>query len=100
MLDNTDFSTSVLFIDANVADRKLYAEGLRQCSSDYRIFEASDGESGLALYRSQRIDCVILELDFPKESGFEVLVNLIPNVRRPNVPSLSSLVLRIAGYGS
>src|SRR4051794_28870978 len=86
MLDNTDFSTSVLFIDANVADRKLYAEGLKQCSSDYRIFEASDGESGLALYRSHRIDCVILELDFPKESGFEVLVNLIPNVRRPNVP--------------
>ena len=85
MLPDTDFSTSVLFIDDNAADRKFFAEGLKQYSPDYRIFEASDGESGLALYRSQRIDCVMLELNFPDQSGFEVLVSLVPIARRPNV---------------
>src|SRR5437868_4296911 len=85
MLPNTDLSTSVLFIDANDADRRCFSEGLKRRSPDYRIFEATDGESGLALYRSQRIDCVILELDFQDRSGFEVLVSLVPIARRPNV---------------
>ena len=61
---------STLHSDENAADRKFFAEGLKQYSPAYRIFEASDGESGLALYRSQRIDCVLLELNFPDQSGF------------------------------
>ena len=80
-----DYSTSLLFIDDNAADRKFFGEGLKQHSPDYRIFEASDGESGLALYRSQRIDCVLLDLNFPDQSGFEVLVGLVPIARRPKV---------------
>jgi DNA-binding NarL/FixJ family response regulator len=85
MLLDTDFATSLLFIDNNAADRKFFAEGLKQQSPDYRIYEAHDGASGLALYRSQRIDCVLLDLNFPDQSGFEVLVSLVPIARRPNV---------------
>ena len=85
MLPASDLATSVLFIDPNPCDRVHFAEVLQRCSPDYRILEAIDGDSGLALYRSQRIDCVILELDFPDRSGFEVLVNLVPLVRRPTV---------------
>jgi DNA-binding NarL/FixJ family response regulator len=83
---DTEFSTtSVLFIDANKADRTYFAEGLKRCSTDYRILEATDRESGLALYRAQRIDCVVLELDLQEQSGFEVLVQLVPYARRPEV---------------
>jgi len=79
-------TTSVLFIDGNDSDRTFFADGLKSCSSDYLILEATDGESGLDLYRrSQRIDCVVLELDLPDRSGFEVLVTLVPIARRPNV---------------
>ena len=80
-----DLTTSVLFIDANDADRKFFSEGLKSRSPDYRILEATDGESGIALCRSQRIDCVILDTDFPDRSGFEFLVSLVPRARRPNV---------------
>ncbi len=85
MLPEDRLTTSVLFIDANDADRKFFAEGLKCESPGYRILEATDGESGLALYQSQRIDCVILELDFPDRSGFEVLVRLVPIATRPTV---------------
>src|SRR5207344_3326511 len=79
-------TTSVLFIDGNDSDRTFFADGLKSCSSDYLILEATDGESGLDLYRrSQRIDCVVLELDLPDRSGFEVLVTLVPIASRPNV---------------
>ena len=79
-------TTSVLLIDGNAADRAYFAEGLKSCSSDYLILEATDGESGLDLYRRfQRIDWVVLELDLPDRSGFEVLVSLVPIASKPNV---------------
>jgi len=88
MQPNLDPSTtSVLFIDGNDADRAYFAEGLKLCSPDYLILEARDGASGLEIYRrSSWIDCVVLELDLPDRSGFEVLIDLVPLVRRPNVP--------------
>ena len=86
LLNSALLTTSVLFIDGNAADRTYLAEGLKRCSSDYLILEATDGESGLDLYRrSQQIDCVVLELDLPDRSGFAVLVDLVPLARRPNV---------------
>ena len=90
-------TTSVLFIDGNDADRKFFSEGLKCHSPDYRILEATDGESGLALYRSQRIDCILHELNFPDQSGFEVLVNLVPIARRPNVAVI--ILTRLAHRG-
>jgi CheY-like chemotaxis protein len=78
-------TTSVLFVDANDADRTYFIEGLKLCSPDYVIFEATSAGSGLALYRSQQIDCVVLELDLPGRAGFEVLLNLIPLPHRPQL---------------
>ena len=81
-------STFVLFIDANHTDRTFYAEELKRRSPDYRILEATDGESGLALCRSQRIDCVVLAVELPDCSGFRVLVDLVPIARRPSIAVL------------
>jgi DNA-binding NarL/FixJ family response regulator len=81
----TSLRTSILFIDAHDTDRTQFIEGLKHCSPDYVIFEATNVGSGLELYQSQRIDCVVLELDLPGRSGFEVLLNLIPLPRRPQV---------------
>ena len=55
-------TTSVLFIDPSQDQRTYWAEQLKRCAADYEILEASDGQSGLALYQSRRIDCVVLEL--------------------------------------
>jgi len=78
-------TTSVLFIDGYNRDRTYYAEQLHRYSPDYQILEAADGQSGLTRYRSQTNDCVVLELDLPDMSGFQVLRDLIPLARRPNV---------------
>jgi CheY-like chemotaxis protein len=78
-------ATSVLFIDASKDQRTYWSNQLKRCSADYEFLEASDGESGLALCRSRRIDCVILELSLPEESGFAVLMKLVPFASRPHV---------------
>ena len=58
-------TTSVLLIDGSHNQRVYWAEQLKRCSPDYEIIEASDGQSGLDIYRSRRIDCVVLEIDLP-----------------------------------
>ena len=89
MLPNPDLpTTSVLLIDGNDIDRIGFANHLKSCSPDYHILEATDGEAGLNLYRSQRVDCVVLGLELPDRSGFQVLVELVPIASRPNVAVL------------
>lgn len=86
MSPNSELPTRrVLFIDGSAKDRALYVSGLQHCSPDYQIIEAPDGQSGLAVFQDQRIDCVVLELDLPDLSGFEVLGRINPTVKRPNV---------------
>lgn len=83
---NSDLpTTSVLLIDPNATDRIRFAAHLKNCSPDYTVFEALNSESGLALYRSRRIDCVVLSLDLPNYSGFRTLVDLVPIASRPHV---------------
>ena len=77
--------TSVLFIDGSQTQRAYWANQLKRCSLHYEIIEASDGQSGLDLYQSRRIDCVVLELSLPDQSGFQTLVDLVPIARRPHV---------------
>lgn len=78
-------STSVLLIDGFDADRRYFADQLKRCSLDYQIIEAADGQSGLEVYRSRRIDCVVLEIALPDRGGFEVLMTLVPCASRPQV---------------
>jgi CheY-like chemotaxis protein len=90
------WTTSVLLIDGNHSERAFYADGLKRCSPDYLIQEATDGPSGLDLYRqTRRIDCVVLELALPRRSGLALLVDLLPIPSRPNV---AVIVLTQLGY--
>ena len=78
-------SPSILLIDGDLSCSQYFADSLKRSSCDYRLLLAADGTSGLELYRAQRIDCVVLELDLPDMSGFHVLLNLIQNASRPDV---------------
>ena len=41
---------------------------------------------GLALCQWHPIDCVVLEIQLPDMSGFEVLLKLIPRHQHPEIP--------------
>jgi PleD family two-component response regulator len=79
-------TTSVLFIDGSQKQRAYWAEQLKQSSPNYQIVEASDGKSGLDLFRSRWIDCVVLEVALPDDSGFPTLVKLVPIASKQQVP--------------
>lgn len=64
-------------------------------SPDYVVLEADTAVAGLAICQSQRVDCVVTELDLPDISGFKVLLDLVRHVQRPEtaVIILSHLIL-------
>jgi len=76
----------ILIIDPIEADRRYYANTLTLLSPDYDVLEADDGRSGLYLYNSASIDCVILELNLPDMSIFDVLKKIVANPTQPDVP--------------
>jgi len=86
---------TVLLIDGSANQRSYWADQLKRCSSNYQIVEASDGHSGLFLFRSQRIDCVVMDLSLPDRSGFELLPDLVPI---PSKPTVAVLVLTLLGH--
>jgi CheY-like chemotaxis protein len=69
--------TTVLFIDDDEEDLNLWSKGLIQCSAHYSILQAKTVKAGLELFERNCIDCVLLDLDLPHESGFEVLIALL-----------------------
>lgn len=75
----------ILLIDGNHEDREYYAQRLRISAPDLVVVHAADGKSGLALCKPQSIDCVVLEIDLPDMSGFEVLLKLVPLVQHPEI---------------
>lgn len=76
---------TVLLIDSHKEDREYWAHRLAIRSPEYVVLEADTGEAGLAICRWQRVDCVLVELDLPDMSGFEVLIKLVPRARHPEI---------------
>jgi PleD family two-component response regulator len=77
--------TSVLLIDESQDQRTYWGNQLKTCSPDYEILEAADGRAALDLYLSRRIDCVVLELDLPDQTGFQLLLRLVPLASKPRI---------------
>ena len=80
------FSTTVLLIDAFKEDREYWAQRLHISSPNYILLEADTGATGLALCQSQRIDCVILEMNLPDMPGFGLLIKLVQRPLHPQIP--------------
>jgi len=76
-------SSTILVIDHHDDDRQYWVQRLRISLPDDLVLEASTGKAGLAICRSERVECVISELTLPDMSGFEVLLQLVPQPRHP-----------------
>ena len=78
-------SATLLMIDDKVEDLESWSKLLGESSFQYSILKAQTVRAGLDLCQYQKVDCVVLDLDMEHSSGFEVLLRLIPNHKRPKV---------------
>ena len=82
-LPSVQSAITVLLIDAHKDDRQYWAQRLLISSPDYVVLEAETGAAALAICRSQRVDCVVLELTLPDMSGFQALTQLVSRACYP-----------------
>jgi DNA-binding NarL/FixJ family response regulator len=75
----------ILHIDAHREDREHYTQLLRTSSRDFVVLHVTTGQAGLAVCKRRAIDCVVLELDLPDMSGFELLRQLVPYAQDPEI---------------
>jgi two-component system KDP operon response regulator KdpE len=78
-------ATTVLLIDDDPHYRDYYAQRLQASVSNYDVVQAPTGRSGLDICARQPTDCVVLEIDLPDLSGFEVLAKLVPRAYHPEI---------------
>jgi DNA-binding NarL/FixJ family response regulator len=78
-------ATTILLIDNDPQYRNYYAHRLHASSTNYDVVEAASGQLGLNICARQPIDCVVLEIDLPDMSGFEVLAKLVPRAYHPEI---------------
>jgi DNA-binding NarL/FixJ family response regulator len=78
-------ASRIVLIDGSPNDRDYYAHRLQASLPDCVVVPVATGLSGIALCKEDPPDCVVLELDLPDISGFEVLLRLVPRVYRPEI---------------
>lgn len=78
-----DGKTLVIVEDEPILLKALNIELL---SSGFKIFSASDGQSGLDLIKEKKPQLVLLDLMLPKLNGFEVLRKLKEDAATKDLP--------------
>ncbi|WP_229518873.1 ATP-binding protein [Massilia rhizosphaerae] len=79
---------TVLYIEDNPANLKLVQEIVR-FRADLRLVSAPDGHFGLSLARSQKPDIILMDLNLPGLSGFEVLAQLRREPETARIPVIA-----------
>jgi signal transduction histidine kinase/ActR/RegA family two-component response regulator len=79
---------TVLYIEDNPANLKLVQEIVR-FRTDLRLVSAPDGHFGLSLARSQKPDVILMDLNLPGLSGFEVLAQLRREPETARIPAIA-----------
>ena len=93
----------ILIIEDNELNMKLFFDILEY--QNYDVEKAFDGEEGLLKIRENTYDLVILDIQLPKMSGFEILDKLkeekkeIPNIILVSAFAMDADKLKAKEYG-
>lgn len=75
---------TILFIEDESALQKTFGDILRQ--EGYEMISALDGEIGLNLAKTKKLDLILLDLVLPKVYGIEVLRKLKEDKKTKEIP--------------
>jgi threonine synthase len=85
-LERLDDRVQSVVIVEDEPDARVLLRRILQHKRKYKIYEASDGVSGITLIRSERPDLVLLDLMIPELDGFSVLDTLKADQELRDIP--------------
>lgn len=86
---------TILYIEDNEVNRRLVQDLLRLTS--YKLLEAVDGESGMAMARKERPDLILMDVQLPKISGIEATRTLRREPATADTPIIAITSFALAG---
>jgi two-component system cell cycle response regulator DivK len=85
----------ILHIEDNASNRKAVRHILRQ--TDFELTEAIDGEEGLRVALKSPPDLILLDIQLPKLSGYDVAQRLRADERTCHVPIIAVTSYALSG---
>lgn len=85
-LDRLDERVKSIAIIEDEPDARILLRRILQHKRKYKIFEAADGASGMALIKAERPDLVLLDLMMPGVDGFGVLDSMKADQALRDIP--------------
>jgi DNA-binding NarL/FixJ family response regulator len=76
---------TILIVDDDCKDSEKWAKALQSCSPQYTVLTTDSVQSALDVCRCEKLACVVLDLDMNHESGFEILIDLVPDRQHPQI---------------
>jgi two-component system cell cycle response regulator DivK len=86
---------TILYIEDNEVNRRLVQDLLRVTS--YKLLEAVDGESGVAMARQECPDLILMDVQLPKISGIEATRTLRSEPATAKTPIIAITSFALAG---
>jgi two-component system cell cycle response regulator DivK len=86
---------TILYVEDNELNRKIVRDLLRHTS--YRLIEAFDGEAGLTAAREHCPDLILMDVQLPKISGFEVTRRLRAEPATAGTPIVAITSFALSG---
>ena len=86
---------TILYVEDNELNRKIVRDLLRRTS--YRLIEAPDGESGMAVAREQHPDLILMDIQLPKVSGIEATRTLRREPATADTPIIAITSFALGG---
>ena len=85
----------ILHIEDNPSNRKAVQHILRM--TDYDLIEAQDGQQGLDTLETETPDLIMLDMQLPKVSGYEVAKRIKANDRLRDIPVIAVTAYALSG---
>ena len=86
---------TILYIEDNEYNRKIVRQLLGRTS--YRLLEALDGESGVAIARQELPHLILMDVQLPKMSGLEATRTLKADPRTRDIPIIVITSFALSG---
>ena len=85
----------VLHIEDNPSNRKAVRHIFRM--TDYRLIEADDGETGYDRAANERPDLILLDMQLPRMSGYDVARRLKEDASTREIPIVAVTAYALSG---
>jgi two-component system cell cycle response regulator DivK len=86
---------TILYIEDNEYNRKIVRQLLGRTS--YRLVEANDGESGVAMAQQEIPQLILMDVQLPKMSGLDATRTLKADPRTSHIPIIVITSFALSG---